>query len=256
MSKTFVVTGASSGIGKAIADRLIGNGHRILRVSRTKADISVDLGTREGRDELLRQVADMAPDGIDGVCTSAGSSDAAHPELVAATNYFGTTEVIEGLYPQLRKPGGRCVAISSVAMLQANAQSAPLEELCLNGDEGAAKAMAAGMSLMEVYPGTKQALSVWARKTAIKPEWAGEGILINIISPGSVETPMHQAALVNPELTERRKKAAPRAAKGIAQPEDVAELADFLLNCQSNHLIGQVIFLDSGSEAILRPRFR
>lgn len=252
MSKTFVVTGSSSGIGKAIAERLEDKGHRVIRVSRTNADIPADLGTREGRAETLRRIAEMAPDGIDGVCTSAGNSDRENPGNVAACNYFGTTEIIEGLYPLLRKPGGRCVSISSAGMLQANEKTAELEELCLAGDEDAAVKLASELTMVEVYPGTKKALSVWSRRTAIKPEWAGQGVMVNIISPGIVRTPMNEAAFADPATKAKLAKTAPRVAEGMAQPEDVAELAEFLMTCKTNHLIGQVIFLDSGTEAILR----
>ena len=256
MSRTFVVTGASSGIGKGIAERLESKGHRILRVSRSNADISADLGKPEDRARVIEEVARLAPEGIDGVCTSAGMSDPSRPDLVTATNYFGTTDLIEGLYPQFRKPGARCVAISSVGMLQAGDSSAKLQELCLAGDEDGAREEASKLTLMEVYPGTKQALSIWARSVATRPDWAGEGVMVNVISPGIVATPMNEAALADPELDAKRQKASPRVAKGVAQPEDIAELADFLLNCETNHLIGQVIFHDSGTEAILRPQLK
>ncbi|TAJ74214.1 MAG: SDR family oxidoreductase [Sphingobium sp.] len=256
MAKTFVVTGSSSGIGKAIAERLESHGDRVIRVSRTGADVPADLGTAEGRAKVVAQIAELAPDGIDGICTSAGTSDASRPDLVTATNYFGTTEIIEGLYSLLRKPGGRCVAISSVGQLQAGEDTAELQEACLAGDVDRAVSMSNDMTLMQVYPATKQALSIWARGVATRPEWAGEGIMVNVISPGIVETPMNRAALADPELAAKRAKGAPRVAKGDAQPDDIAELADFLLNCKTNHLIGQVIFHDSGTEALLRPQLK
>ena len=256
MTRTFVVTGASSGIGEGIAKRLADNGHRVISVSRTNADIKADLATREGREEVLKRVAELAPDGIDGVCTSAGLADPQAPGKSASLNYFGTTEVIEGLYPLLRKPGGRCVAISSVGMLQSNDETVKLEEAFLSGDEAAAVAMADKMSLTEVYPASKQALSIWARSISTRPEWAKQGIMVNVIAPGIVATPMNEAVLASPEVMAKRNKSSPRAAEGTAQPEDIAELADFLLNCKTNHLIGQVIFHDSGTEALLRPQLK
>lgn len=252
MSRVFLVTGSASGIGKASAERLLAAGHRVIGADIRDADIIADLGSPDGRTALISAVRELAPDGIDGVLASAGITGKDNPRATAAINYFGTTDVIEGLYDQLRKPGARCVVVSSAGLLQSNAETALLEQLCLQGNEAAAQDEAERIGGLNVYPGTKHALTVWARKLAVSPEWALRGALLNVIAPAQILTPMTEAALKDPELVEILRKNAPRATEAFGTADEVAELVDFLLNCRTGYIVGQVIFIDGGTEAILR----
>src|SRR5579863_435283 len=111
MSRTIVITGSGSGMGQATATRLQAKGHRVIGVDLQGADVNVDLATAQGRSDMVEQVRALAPDGIDGVLTSAGVADFERPGLVVSVNYFGTTKTLEGLHPLLRGPGARCVAV-------------------------------------------------------------------------------------------------------------------------------------------------
>ena len=199
MKRTFVITGAASGLGEAAANRLKAKGHTVIGVDLAGSDISVDLSTDLGRKDIVDQVRALAPDGIDGIFASAGTSDYNAPGLVIAVNYFGALATFEGLHPLLRGPGARCVAVASCAVLVSSDEILELEELCVQGREAEAVALAAKHGTMNAYPASKRALTRWARKTAVKPEWAGSGILLNIIAPGVVRTPMVTRTLANPE---------------------------------------------------------
>lgn len=253
MSRTLVITGSASGIGRATAERLRAKGHKVIGVDIRDADIIADLSTPAGRADMIAKIGEIAPDGIDGVLTSAGSANFDNPGFVLATNYFGTVATIEGLRPLMRAPGARCVAVASTALLAANDDTLALEELCLDGDEAAAVALAGERGFLEAYPGAKRALSKWARQTAVKPEWGGAGVVINTVAPGVVKTPMVAGALADPRQEETIRNSSPKVTEDYAEASDVAELMDFLLNCETGHIIGQVIFIDSGSEAIKRP---
>ena len=253
MSRTFVITGAASGLGEAAAIRLKANGHTVIGVDLRGADINVDLGSEQGRRDMVEQVRALAPDGIDGIFASAGTSDFERPGLVMAVNYWGTLATFEGLHPLLRGPGARCLAVASCAVLVSSPQILELEELCLADKEAEAVALAPQYGTSSAYPATKRALTRWARKTAVKPEWAGSGILLNILAPGVVKTPMVTRALANPESAAILKEKSPIAVTEYAEADASAELVDFLLNFTGNYIVGHVFYLDGGTEALTRP---
>ncbi len=255
MKRTFVVTGAASGLGEAAAIRLKAKGHEVIGVDLNRSDINVDLSTAQGRQDMVDQVRALAPEGIDGIFGSAGTSDFKRPGLIMAVNYFGSLATFEGLHPLLRGPGARCVAVASCAVLVSNPEIQELEEACLKGNEAEAVALGEKHGAHNAYPGTKRALTRWARKTSIKPEWAGSGILLNILAPGVVVTPMVTRTFADPEAAAILKKNSPIAVDAYAQPDVCAELVDFLLNFEGNYIVGQVFFLDGGTEVLTRPDY-
>lgn len=251
MNRTIVITGAASGIGAATSERLRGAGHTVIGVDLRNADIDADLGTAEGRAQMVAQVTSRAPDGIDAVLAGAGIS---HPEKARETiaiNHFGAVATLEGLRPLLTKSARpRAVAIcSTAAMLPTNAK---VVELCLAGDEAGAIA-AVDAQPASAYSDSKLALSRWVRRAAISADWAGAGILLNGVGPGVVETPMTAPLFDQPAMLDLIRQSNPIAVKGYAKPAEIAELIDFLLGMENHYLVGQIIFIDGGSDAILRP---
>ena len=61
MSRTIVVTGAASGIGKATAELLQGRGDTVIGVDLKGTDVNVDLTTAEGRTSLVDQLMSLVP---------------------------------------------------------------------------------------------------------------------------------------------------------------------------------------------------
>jgi len=253
MKRTFVITGAASGLGEAAAVRLKAKGHTVIGVDLRGSDINVDLGTAQGRQDMVDQVRAHAPDGIDGVLASAGTSDFSQPGLVVAVNYFGATATIEGLHPLLRGPGARCLVVASCAVLVSSPEILEVQDACLRGDEAGAIALGDAYGTPAAYPGTKRALTLWAREKAVRQEWAGSGKLINILAPGVVRTPMVERTLANPESAAILKANSPIAVDAYADAPVAAELIDFLLNFEGNYIVGQVFFLDGGTEVLKRP---
>ena len=167
-----------------------------------------------------------------------------------AINYFGAKETLEGLRPQLRGPRPRAVTICSTSVVMPFDQMTL--ELCLAGDEEAAKKHAAEIGGF-LYGCTKRALWLWLRHAALTKEWAGSGILLNAVAPGAIMTPMTAPLLDIPEMVEALSRSNPIAVEKFAGPEDVAELLDFLLNFEGNYILGQTYFIDGGTDAIIRP---
>jgi NAD(P)-dependent dehydrogenase (short-subunit alcohol dehydrogenase family) len=248
MVRTYVVTGAASGIGRATCERLARDGHRVLDVDLAGTSIVADLATAAGRSAMVDAVARASGGAVDGVVANAGTT--ASPELCVRVNYFGAVATLEGLRPLLAgSPAPRAVATASSSILNANDPA--VVEACLAGDEDAAVATAAGTGLLG-YPSSKRALARWVRRQAPSAGWAGAGIALNAVAPGVVQTPMTQALLDDDAMRPLVDEAVPMPYGGHAHPADVAELIAFLAAPTTVRITGQVVFVDGGADTVLR----
>lgn len=258
MNRVIVVTGSASGIGEACATLIEKKGDRAIRVDRNGGDVVCDLSNKEGRDEMAAKVKEIAPGYVDGIITYAGLGV---PEpITLAVNYFGMVASIEGVKPLLEKSKApRVVASSSRSSLYA--YDSIMVDLCLQGREKEALEIAATLAKIDypeplIYASSKVAAARWTRRTAILPDWGGKGILVNCVNPGIVETPLTSAALAedtpvrqwiydtHPQVIGHRQY--------TLQPKDMAGISVWLASDENTVLVGQCIFTDLGSEAILR----
>jgi len=249
MARTIVITGAASGIGKATAELCRKAGDTVIGVDLAGTDVAADLSKVEGRAAMIAEVHRMAPGGIDGLLAGAGIS---RPEAITvAVNYYGAIATLEGLRPLLAKSASpRAVAIcSTAAILQGNDD---VVAACLAGNEPAALASCAAAPT-SAYLDSKKALSLWLRSAAVRPEWAGAGISLNGIGPGVVLSPMTAPLFEDPVMVAVVEQSNPIVTKAYAQPEEIAEVLRFLLTVQTPYLLGQILFVDGGSDALLRP---
>ena len=202
-----------------------------------------------GRARLRDETQRLAGKHIDELYACAGVLDRGQDTL--SVNYFGAVTTLVSLHPLLE--GGeasRAVAIGSVAAY--NPPDEPLIALLLAGDEAAARAAAADKDGLTLYSATKIALSRWCRATAITPEWAGAGILLNIVGPGLVETGLNRETFTDPDRRRRVAKMMPCPLGRHAQPDEIATLAAYLGSPENSFVVGQVIYCDGGQEAFQR----
>lgn len=255
MSRKYVVTGSGSGIGAATAELLRESGFRVIGVDLRNADITADLSTADGRSHAVAEVLAASDGSIDAVVAAAGIS--APVPLTVAVNFFGVTDFLTALAPALAKSESpRAVVVSSMATLQPN--SAELIDAMLAGDE--AKALEIGAALAEHgpdagylnYPSSKRALSRWVRRESITPTWAGAGIPLNAVAPGTVITAMTTDLLATAEGAEMVDSHVPMPLNYHSEAVVIARLLAWLTSEENTHVTGQTIYIDGGADASLR----
>jgi NAD(P)-dependent dehydrogenase (short-subunit alcohol dehydrogenase family) len=253
-SKTYVISGAASGIGAATAARLRDQGHRVISVDQRDADVVADLSTEAGRREAVAGVRALA-DVVHGVVPAAGIAGytGTDPALVVSVNYFGALALVTGLHAELAAAGGAGVVfLASNSITGMPGWHSPTASACLVGDETAARATASEVEAVMVYPATKAALAYWARREGIKPEWIGAGIRLNAVAPGKIATPMTEALAADPVFGPLG-ASYPTAIGRDGRPEEIAACIGFLLSEEASLVVGTTLYVDGGTDAILHP---
>lgn len=247
------MTGAASGIGRATAECFRRAGDHVIGVDVRDVEVVADLSTVDGRATMRAEVERLAPQGIDTIIASAGIATGS-PELIVAVNYFGALATLEGLRPQLAKSSRpRAVAVVSTAALPGLLPvDAALVEACLAGDETIALAAARSKG-DAVYPSSKRALALWVRRAAVQGEWAPSGILLNAVAPGAVVTPMTAPLLATEQGRAMLLRTTPIAVNQYGRPEEIAEILTFFGRLDGSYMVGQIVCVDGGTDALSRP---
>ncbi|ENZ78510.1 MULTISPECIES: SDR family oxidoreductase [Ralstonia] len=218
-----IVTGASSGIGRAIAERLLADGWRVTGLCRTAPAEPV-----EGLEIAQVDVTDFAR--LGKVCDSLGAVDA----LVHAAGFMRTA------------PLGELSAADGEAMWRVHVDAAAFlaDRLVQRMPAGGrilliGSRTANGAPTRSQYAATKAALVGMARSWAA--ELAPRGITVNVIAPGATDTPfLHDPARAHtpPRM--------PPIGRFIA-PEEVAAMAAFLAGEYGGAITGQQIVMCGGA---------
>jgi NAD(P)-dependent dehydrogenase (short-subunit alcohol dehydrogenase family) len=252
MATTVAITGSGSGIGAAIRRRLEADGERVIGVDLRGAEVAADLATRAGRDAAVAELLARCDGRLDRLVLSAGVGTHVKPaSLVAAVNYFGAVDLLDALLPALR--AGREPA--ALVVCSNSAQMAPLDEhpyvkALLAHDEAEARRLADEVGSILAYLGAKHALGRAVRWRA--GAWGRAGVRLNAVAPGPVNTPLFAADRADPVTGAAIEKLSIPLGR-VGEPEEVAELAAFLLGPKAGWIHGAIYYIDGGNDAEIRP---
>ena len=175
---------------------------------------------------------------------------------MVSVNYFGAIALVDRAARRADRGaadgGAGVVFLASNSITGMPGWNAPVAQACLRDDETLAREEAAKVESVMVYPATKAALAWWARREGVKPEWAGAGIRLNSVAPGATETPMVDRMRADPVFGPLI-DAYPNAIGRTGRPEEVAATICFLLSDAAASIVGAVLFVDGGTDAMLHP---
>lgn len=242
--KHIVITGASTGIGRATATICAGAGARVTLIAR-RADLleqaAGDLGGQtafaaadvadKGALWLALDHAVAANGAIDGLFLNAGIGGMFAPvedytddmfDAVMAVNLKGVFWAIQRVLPAMKQRGRGAILVTG------------------------SLASERGLPMNAGYVASKHAVLGLSR--AVANEAAEFGVRCNCIVPGLIETPMLDG--LPPEAASQMAKAVPQGRTG--QPEELAKVAAFLLSDAASHVTAQSWAVDGGMLGTMR----
>jgi NAD(P)-dependent dehydrogenase (short-subunit alcohol dehydrogenase family) len=230
--RTYLVTGATKGIGRALSEQLAAQGHHVIGLARNtddrsfpgtlySADLADEQATARVLDVLCREHE------IDGVVNNVGfvrlarigNIDLADLENSLRLNLRPAVQIVQAVLPGMRERGwGRIINMSSLVVL--------------------------GMAERTAYAASKSAMMSFTRTWAL--ELARTGITVNGVAPGPTETELfRQNTPAGSEAEQRFLAAVPMGRFG--KPEEIAAAVTFLLSEQAAFITGQTLFADGGA---------
>ena len=242
---TAFVTGGGSGIGQAVALKLAAQGVKVAvaDLDGAKAEATVSQIRASGQtalpvvvdvsksNEVGRAVAEAEAEfgtlsylvNVAGISHQAPLQDITDEQWsrMLAVHLNGSFFCIRAVLPKMLENGfGAIASLSSMHGLK--------------GQEYAAH-----------YSAAKAGIAAMTK--AVAREVAGKGVRINALAPGPIDTPMWRRGLTGEALDKRRTERAKQVPMGrLGQPEEVADLALFLLSSASSYFTGQVVGVNGG----------
>jgi NAD(P)-dependent dehydrogenase (short-subunit alcohol dehydrogenase family) len=252
--RTVALSGSASGIGRALRERLERDGQRVIGVDVRDTEVTADLSSAAGRATAVRGVLQACGGRLDGAVACAGlGPQHDDPQAIVSVNYFGAVGLLDGLRDALAAgQAAAAVAVSSNSATISPGADGPLAAACHAGDEGAARRQALAAGGTSVYASCKLALARWVRRSATHADWAGRDIRLNAVAPGATLTPLLQGGLDHPRLGAAI-RGFPIPLGGFGTPDQIAAAIAFLLGPDAAFCCGTVLFVDGGSDALLRP---
>lgn len=229
--KTAVVTGGGSGIGRAIAQRLVADGYAVATLDLSASDddlaFTADVTDRAQVDAALNQIREkLGPVAI--LVNSAGLdgfkqfTDITFEEWqrVINVNLHGVFHTVQAVLPDMIDAGwGRIVNISS-------------------------SSTHSGVPFMSHYVSAKSAVNGLTKSLAL--EYGQYGITVNAVPPGFIDTPMLRGAESRGLLGDINDTIAATPVRRMGKPEDIAAACSFLISEEAGYITGQILGVNGG----------
>ncbi|MEE8476168.1 MAG: SDR family NAD(P)-dependent oxidoreductase [Myxococcota bacterium] len=243
--KCALVTGAASGIGRAVAERLAAEGARVLCADLNEAAVKESAAAiQSGGGDAVARVCDVSqPEAcrslvaaaveafgrLDVVCNVAGIVINEHAtdvsidqwNRVIAVNLSGTFFICQAAIPHLLETGGNIVNTASSAGL-------------------------VGVAYTSAYAASKGGVVMLTRELAV--EYSRRGIRINCVCPGGVDTPMSRG-FVPPENADPHLLQRMMLSPGLAKPAEIAAAMAYLASDEARYVNGAAFSIDGGQVA-------
>lgn len=244
-----VVTGAASGIGRAVAAEFLAQGSEVIALDIQPTDLAglqfirVDLSDPTSIQEAAAQIDRP----IRALCNVAGLPMTAPRELVVGVNWVGTRLLTETLLHRLGR-GGLVINTASVGgrMWRSNLKQVRACLALHSHSEVDAFCINENVEPLLSYKLTKETLVAWTMQCAA--EWISRGVRCNSVSPGIVQTPMLEMAMN--KSGERGQKFVSKTPK-VCEPAEVAKIYTLLCRPEAQILNGIDVRTDAGLSAIL-----
>lgn len=247
--KTALITGATSGIGLAAAQRLADDGAHVVITGRRQATLDEARARiqRTARGDVVGVAGDVSADadldrvmdviagrgaGLDVLFTNAGGGEFSLLSDITREHYHQTFE---------RNVAGTLFTVQKALRVLNDRAS-----VILAGSTSATRSSAA----FGVYAASKAAIRSFGRTWAT--ELAGRGIRVNTLVPGPVETPGLTGLADTPEAGQQmlRRFAAEIPLGRVGQPGEIADAVAFLASDAASFITGIELFVDGGVNQI------